>query len=122
LKGRKINLTENIIKAHNDKKKSVLQLDENGDMLKRFDCCTEAGEYIGTSKNNINMCCNGHRKTTKGYVWKYEKDYEKKIKDKDENKVKNDNKIIKKVVEKKVVKEIINKKKDTNNKKITNNK
>lgn len=50
----------------------IIQFDILGNRLNSFDSCKAAGEYIGTTKSNINHCCNGTRKTAKGYVWKYE--------------------------------------------------
>ena len=43
-----------------------------GNRLNSFDSCKAAAEYIGTTKSNICMCCNGKSKTSMGYVWKYE--------------------------------------------------
>ena len=54
------------------RKNKTIQFDIHGNRLNSFDSCKEAGEYIGTTTANICMCCNGKRKTAKGYVWKYE--------------------------------------------------
>ena len=54
------------------RKNKVIQLDIDGNRLNSFDSCKEASEYIGTTRSNICMCCNGKTKTAKGYVWKYE--------------------------------------------------
>jgi group I intron endonuclease len=54
------------------RKNKIIQFDILGNRLNSFDSCKEAGEYIGTTKANINHCCTGKRKTAKGYVWKYE--------------------------------------------------
>jgi hypothetical protein len=54
------------------RKNKTIQFDILGNRLNSFDSCKEAAEYIGTTKANINHCCNGKRKTAKGYVWKYE--------------------------------------------------
>jgi group I intron endonuclease len=54
------------------RKNKIIQFDILGNRLNSFDSCKEAGEYIGTTKANINLACNGKRKTAKGYVWKYE--------------------------------------------------
>jgi len=54
------------------RKNKIIQFDILGNRLNSFDSCKEAGEYIGTTKANINLACNGKRKTAKGFVWKYE--------------------------------------------------
>jgi len=50
----------------------IIQLDIHGNRLNTFDSCKEAGEYIGISLGSISSCCNGKRKTAKGFVWVYE--------------------------------------------------
>jgi group I intron endonuclease len=70
LTGRK--LSESTIEKikNSNTKYTVLQLDIDGNIINKFFGCVEAGKYIGTTKENINMCCNGKRKTTKRYVFK----------------------------------------------------
>ena len=72
LKGKKIK-KETINKMINTRRKyNIIQLDNDGNILNKFNSCLEAGNFIGTSKCYINMCCNGKRNTAKGYIWKYE--------------------------------------------------
>ena len=72
LKGKKLK-KETINKMINTRRKyNIIQLDNDGNILNKFNSCLEAGNFIGTSKCNINMCCNGKRNTAKGYIWKYE--------------------------------------------------
>ena len=72
LKGKKLSKeTINKISISRRKNKTI-QFDIDGNRLNEFNSCKEAGEYIGTSRANINHCCTGKRKTAKGYVWKYE--------------------------------------------------
>lgn len=52
--------------------RKVIQFDIYGNRLNSFDSCREAGDYVGSTNSNINMCCNGKRQLAKGYVWKYE--------------------------------------------------
>ncbi len=54
------------------RKNKTIQFDMEGNKLNSFDSCKEAAEYIGTTTSSICMCCNGKRKTSMGYVWKYE--------------------------------------------------
>ena len=65
-------MEQNKTNENSNTKYTVLQLDVDGNIINKFFGCTEAGKYIGTTKENINMCCNGKRKTAKGYIWKYE--------------------------------------------------
>lgn len=72
LKGRKINpeIIQKIIIAN--RKYKIIQLDKDGNVLNYFNSCIEAGLYLGTNSKSINLCCNNHRKTAHGYIWKYE--------------------------------------------------
>ncbi len=73
LKGRKISkeiVTKIIISSRKNK---VIQLDINNNILNIFNSCIEAGQYLGTNSKSINLCCNNHRKTAHGFIWKYEK-------------------------------------------------
>lgn len=56
--------------------KPVLMFTLDGELIKRFNCTTEANEYLGKDKynKNINMCLRGKNKTAWGYKWKYEED------------------------------------------------
>lgn len=39
-----------------------------------FDSCTEASKHLGVSKSCIARCAKGGRKTSAGYVWRYDND------------------------------------------------
>jgi hypothetical protein len=55
---------------HNMKK--VLQIDKNTDeIIAEFESITEAAKQTGTNQNCIGMVCNGQRKTSNGYKWKF---------------------------------------------------
>ena len=65
----------------NDKKpktnlwKPVLQYDKEGNLVKEWSSATQCREN-GFNDCHISECCNGQRKTHKGYIWKYKKDLE----------------------------------------------
>lgn len=68
---------ENIVHAYKSGllkhyKRKVLQLDENGNVLKKFNSLKEAAEYVGGSKCGICEACKGRRTHSYGYKWKYE--------------------------------------------------
>jgi group I intron endonuclease len=72
LKGRKIDpeiINKMVI---SNRKYKIIQLDKNGTVLNYFNSCIEAGIFLGTNNKSINLCCNNHRKTAHGYIWKYE--------------------------------------------------
>jgi len=54
--------------------RKIIQFDIHGTRLNSFDSCREAARYIGSASayTTISMCCNGKRKTSMGYIWKYE--------------------------------------------------
>ena len=39
-----------------------------------FDSCTEASKHLGVSKSCIARCAKGGRKTSAGYIWRYDND------------------------------------------------
>lgn len=53
--------------------KAVLQLDLEGNPIKRFDTIKEAGAETGASRAHISSCCKNKygRKTCGGYRWQY---------------------------------------------------
>lgn len=55
-------------------RKPVLMFTLDGVFIRRFDCTTEANEFLGKDKYNKNicMCLRGKNKTAWGYIWKYE--------------------------------------------------
>lgn len=72
----------NIIQKNNEKKgnrykdrmKPVLQLDEEGNIIQKYDSITKASMAVGCSKQAISICLKNPRihHTAMGYVWKYE--------------------------------------------------
>ena len=57
--------------AHEKRKRPVLQLNESGDVLNKFESAREAARYIGIHENCISRVCRGERKVSAGYRWKY---------------------------------------------------
>lgn len=56
-------------------KNEVLQIDKNGKIIAVYDNSKDAANKLGLNFNSIRRCCNGDRKTYKGYVFKFKKDF-----------------------------------------------
>lgn len=54
-----------------NKRKPVLQLSKNGDIINTFNSLTEAAKLTGVCCRNICSVCFGKRVTAGGYKWKY---------------------------------------------------
>lgn len=52
--------------------KPIIQLDLQGNFIKKWNGVRKAGRELGINTGNIWECCNNKRKTAKGYIWKYE--------------------------------------------------
>ena len=60
------NKTLSSIKYH------VLQIDKiDGKIIKEWDSCHEIARVLGFNQGHICDCCNGKRKSSNGYFWKY---------------------------------------------------
>lgn len=55
----------------NLKQKAVIQIDKNGNQIREFRSTMEASRETGANQSHIGSCCNGNRKTHKGYQWKF---------------------------------------------------
>lgn len=55
-------------KNHYNSKKTN-QYDLEGNFIKEWDCVSEAKRETGAK--HISCCCNGRRKTSGGYIWRY---------------------------------------------------
>lgn len=53
----------------------IVQLDKDMRLINTFNSSKEASEILGFDQGHINKCCNGKRKTHKGYKWMYYEDY-----------------------------------------------
>ena len=52
--------------------KQVQMFDKKtGELLATFPSTIEAWRITGIAKQNISACCNGKRKSTGGYIWRY---------------------------------------------------
>ena len=56
-------------------RKPIIQLDLNGNIIKEWDCITEAANYYGISPSRIILVLKGKRNQTIGYKWKYKTEY-----------------------------------------------
>jgi len=65
------NIEKAQIAAKINNRKPVAMLDEEGNILKIFNSAKEAEEKTGTLRTKISLVCNGHRKTTNGFAWKF---------------------------------------------------
>lgn len=72
-KGIKNCFSEDTIKKMRDshKKRSVLQLDNEGNEVGLFYSLMEAKRKLGIDASSIMRCCKGKQKTAGGYKWKY---------------------------------------------------
>lgn len=52
----------------------VKQYDLQGNLLKIWDCMSDAGRELGISNHNIYNCCKDNRKTSGGFIWRYFED------------------------------------------------
>lgn len=52
--------------------KPVIQLDKQGNEIARYESQKEAMECTGINGNHISCCCKGKRKTSGGYIWRYD--------------------------------------------------
>lgn len=53
------------------KSKPILQIDKGGQVVHRWKNSYEPKKF-GYNPANINMCCNGKRKTASGFIWRFE--------------------------------------------------
>lgn len=53
------------------KHKSVEMLNSTGTVLRTFDSLKSAANYIGRTESILSRACNGQRKTSAGYIWRY---------------------------------------------------
>lgn len=63
--------------SKNKNKRSVIQLDINGNYIREFESIKEASEYIKVLPRSLSRCLSGKRKTCGGYRWIYKDFYDK---------------------------------------------
>ena len=56
------------------KKRKVIALDENYNIVYKFNTITEAAKFINRNHSNICIACKDIRKTSKGFHWQYEEE------------------------------------------------
>ena len=56
--------------------KRICQINLNGELIRIWDCATDASNELGINQTSISMVCKGRRKTAGGFVWVHEKDYD----------------------------------------------
>jgi len=81
-RGLKLNTGDKISKALKGKQKShehvknmskpVIQYDKQGKLIARYDSITEAALAVGGWNENICQCCKGKKKSSSGFIWRYE--------------------------------------------------
>lgn len=54
--------------------KPVIQYDKDGNYIKEWLSARQIDEVLGISYKQISQCCNGDRKTSHGYVWRFKGD------------------------------------------------
>ena len=54
------------------RKKKVFQYSLNGEILALYNSVSEASRITGLSKTCISRCCRGERKSSSGFLWKYQ--------------------------------------------------
>ena len=54
-------------------KKLIIQLDDQGTIIKKYETLSAASIAVGVNPKSIRECCKGTQKHAGGYVWKYEK-------------------------------------------------
>ena len=58
----------------NPSSKPVLQYDLEGNFIKEFDCACDIVRLMGLSQSKISLVCNGIRKQTGGFIWKFKQE------------------------------------------------
>ena len=55
-----------------NRKKQVIQYNLKGEELARYNSVAEASRETGLSKTCISRCCRGERRSSSGFIWKYQ--------------------------------------------------
>ena len=51
--------------------RKVGQYSIGGELIRIWCCCKDACDTLGLSRGAVSQCCNGKRKTHKGFIWKF---------------------------------------------------
>lgn len=65
----------NAAKNRTDNKKSVVQLDDFGNLIKEWSSITDAWQTLGICRTSIPHCLNGKQKHAGGYCWEIASEY-----------------------------------------------
>jgi hypothetical protein len=65
-------LNKTFIPAIDSRKKKVFQYSLSGEILAQYNSVAEASLETGISKTCISRCCRGERKSSSGFLWKYQ--------------------------------------------------
>lgn len=58
-------------RGQNKTSKPIIQLDLQGNFIKRWDCSLDIEDNLGFMHTSVLRCCRGERKTHMGYKWKF---------------------------------------------------
>ena len=73
------NLNKNNLELLPKKKKKIVQLDLDNNLIKEYESIKEAEKQTGIASPNISRYCKGKVKATNGFKWMYKEDYIKYI-------------------------------------------
>lgn len=62
---------EHFVPPEERKRKVVIQMDLEGNILAEYNSVAEASRITGVSNTCISRCCRGERKQSSGYLWRY---------------------------------------------------
>jgi hypothetical protein len=82
LGSKRSNDTINLMRESSPHKKKIEQYDLDGVFIREWGSIGEARKTLKIG--HISGCCSGNRKTSGGFIWKYQKDYLSLQKNKDE--------------------------------------
>ena len=51
--------------------KPIFQIDKNGEIIKKWDCISDASRELRINNGSIVSCAKLRRKTAGGYIWRY---------------------------------------------------
>lgn len=60
---------------NNKNSKPIFQISLDGQFIREYSSSGEASKMTGISQGNINLCCNGIRRTASGYIWKFKSEF-----------------------------------------------
>lgn len=61
---------------NNKNSKPIIQISVSGEVIREYYSSGEASKMTGISQGNINLCCNGLRRSASGYIWKFKSEFD----------------------------------------------